>query len=167
MSVEELQVDDQPVKDLEEQEPTPGGLLLTELVLTVFRTNAGLLAAGDRLMADQHMSVAESQVLAAIALGSRPLSIPEIAESMGMTRLAAHSTVGRLVVAGFVTSRPNDDAVGGSMVELTDSGREVYGKHRQRRTVWFNSLAECYPLEQLEQVIGALADLGARMETVA
>jgi DNA-binding IclR family transcriptional regulator len=38
------------------------------------------------------------QVLGAIALAQRPLTVPQIARRMGLTRQSVHTTVHRLVV---------------------------------------------------------------------
>src|SRR5262249_55389630 len=78
---------------------TPEGELATEVILNTFRVNGLLLAAGDELTAAAGLTAARWQVLGALALAERPLTVPQIARRMGLTRQSVHATVGRLVAA--------------------------------------------------------------------
>ena len=81
--------------------------LLTDIMLMVFRINGRLLDGGDRLGAALNLTSARWQVLGAISLSSGPVTVPGIAEMMGMTRQGAQKQVNKLEEDGFIEKRAN------------------------------------------------------------
>src|SRR5947207_3121813 len=102
---------------------TPEGEKATEVILSVFRANGLLLAAGDLLAAGHGLTSARWQVLGAIALAQRPLTVPQIARRMGLTRQSVHTTVNRLVADGMVELIANADHRRSQLARLTELGR--------------------------------------------
>src|SRR6266545_3407065 len=113
----------------------------THVILSTFRANGLLLAAGDRLTADLGLTSARWQVLGAIALADRPLTVPQIARRMGLTRQSVHATVNRLVRDGLAELAPNTDHRRSQLVCLTKGGRAKYSAIDRRQAVWVNRLA--------------------------
>jgi len=105
---------------------TPKGKAATKLILSTFRANGLLLDAGDLLSADEGLTSARWQVLGAIAVAGRPLTVPQIARRMGLTRQSVHATVNRLVHDGFLELLPNADHRRSPLVRLTTSGSAKY-----------------------------------------
>src|ERR671919_2118381 len=101
------------------RERTPTGETATEVILSIFRANGLLLAAGDLLVADEGLTSARWQVLGAIALAEGPLTVPQIARRMGLTRQSVHATVNRLVADGLLELAPNADHRRSQLVRLT------------------------------------------------
>src|SRR5215469_9229126 len=66
---------------------TAEGDAATAVVLELFRVNGLLLTAGNRLAAREGLTAARWQVLGAVALVGRPLTVPQIARRMGLTEL--------------------------------------------------------------------------------
>src|ERR687897_1744563 len=108
------------------QERTPAGEAATEVILSTFRANGLLVASGDLLSADEGLTSARWQVLGAIALAERPLTVPQIARRMGLTRQSVHASVNRLVRDGLLQLRPNADHRRSQLVGLTEEGRSTY-----------------------------------------
>src|SRR5215475_8634613 len=79
-----------------EQVHTPEGEAATDVVLALFRANDLVLAAGHRLAEREGLTAARWQVLGAVALAGRPLTVPQIARRMGLTRQAVQATVNQL-----------------------------------------------------------------------
>src|SRR5918999_5456821 len=102
---------------------TPDGEAATEVILLTFRANGLLLRSGDVLAAEEELTSARWQVLGAIALAQGPLTVPQIARRMGLTRQSVHATVERLARDGAVELIPNDDHRRSRLVRLTESGR--------------------------------------------
>jgi len=75
---------------------TAEGEAATEVVLETFHVNGLLLAAGSRLAARERLTAARWQVLGAVVLAGRPLTVPQIARRMGLTRQAVQASVNRL-----------------------------------------------------------------------
>ena len=76
--------------------------ILTDLVLAVFRLNGAMINWGDDFSASAGLSSARWQMLGAIALAERPLSAPQIAERMGVTRQGAQKQLNLLAEAGLI-----------------------------------------------------------------
>jgi DNA-binding MarR family transcriptional regulator len=143
---------------------TPTGEAATKLILSTFWANGLLLGAGDRLSADEGLTSARWQVLGAIVLAERPLTVPQIARRMGLTRQSVHATVNRLVRDGFLELAPNADHRRSPLVGLTTSGRAKYEAIDARQAVWVNRLARGIGRSDLETAHSVLVGLCRRLE---
>src|SRR5919197_5533333 len=125
----------------EETAWTAKGRAGTEVVLRIFRANGLLLAAGNLLAADEGLTSARWQVLGAIALARRPLTVPQIARRMGLSRQSVHGTVDRLARDGLVELAPNADHRRSRLVRLTARGERSYAALGERQAEWVSRLA--------------------------
>jgi DNA-binding MarR family transcriptional regulator len=141
------------------------GDVATSVILSTFRLNGLLLEAGDRLSADHGLTSARWQVLGAIALSDRPLTVPQIARRMGLTRQSVHATVDRLVGGGLIELIPNDDHARSPLVRLTASGEAAYRALDRDQTAWVGELARGIPRTDLERALTVLEELVRRLET--
>jgi DNA-binding MarR family transcriptional regulator len=146
------------------QERTPSGEAATEVILSIFRANGLLLASGDLLSASEGLTSARWQVVGAIALAEGPLTVPQIARRMGITRQSVHATVKRLVADGLVDLAPNVDHLRSQLVRLTELGERSYAALDGRQAEWVNGLARGIGRERLETTARVLAELCARLE---
>jgi DNA-binding MarR family transcriptional regulator len=103
--------------------------------------NGLLLAAGNLLTGDQGLTSARWQVLGAIALAQRPLTVPQIARRVGLTRRAICGTVGRLVRDGLLALAPNADHRRSPLVCLSEPGRATHAAIDRRQAAWVKRLA--------------------------
>jgi DNA-binding MarR family transcriptional regulator len=147
-----------------DQGRTRQGESATQVILSIFRTNGLLLAAGDLLTADQGLTSARWQVLGAIALAGQPLTVPQIARRMGLTRQSVHATIRRLVNDGLVELRPNSDHRRSQLVNLTQRGLTGYSAADRRQARWVNRLAEGIGRSDLETTVRVLDELVRRLE---
>jgi DNA-binding MarR family transcriptional regulator len=143
---------------------TPEGDTATHVILSTFRVNGLLLAAGDLLAADDGLTSARWQVLGAIALAERPLTVPQIARRMGLTRQSVHATVKRLIHDGLLELGPNADHRRSQLVSLTELGGVKYAAVDRRQTVWANQLAAGMDRSDLEATARVLDELCRRLE---
>lgn len=146
------------------QRRTPAGEAATEVILSIFRTNGLLLASGDLLSASEGLTSARWQVMGAIALSERPLTVPQIARRMGITRQSVHATVKRLVSDGLVELAPNADHRRSQLVRLTELGRGRYDALDRRQAEWANRLARGIGRAEFDTAARVLAELSARLE---
>jgi DNA-binding MarR family transcriptional regulator len=147
-----------------EEKRSTEGTAATQVILSAFRTNGLLLAAGDRLAADQGLTSARWQVLGAIALEDRPLTVPQIARRMGLTRQSVHVTVTRLVQDALIELVSNVDHRRSQLVSLTRAGREAYAAIDARQVEWVNRLANGLSRSDLDTAARVLQELGRRLE---
>jgi DNA-binding MarR family transcriptional regulator len=143
---------------------TAEGEAATEVILACFRANGLLLAAGDVLAADHGLTSARWQVVGAIALADRPLTVPQIGRRMGLTRQSVHATVDRLVSDGLVELVPNEDHRRSHLVRLTELGSEKFRAMQRLQATWVNGLARGLSVGDLETTGRVLGELCRRLE---
>ena len=143
---------------------TAEGDAATALVLEIFRVNGLLLAAGNRLAAREGLTAARWQVLGAVALAARPLTVPQIARRMGLTRQAVQESVNRLLADALIEARDNLDHRRSPLIGLTEPGRHKYAAVDQRQTHWINELSTGLSITDLTAAARALRELGGRVE---
>jgi DNA-binding MarR family transcriptional regulator len=145
-------------------ERTTRGEAATGVILATFRTNGLLLEAGDRLSAPHGLTSARWQVLGAIALSDRPLTVPQVARRMGITRQSVHVTVDRLVRDGLVELVPNDDHRRSQLVRLTELGRDRYEALDGDQGAWVDDLTNGISRSDLDTARRVLVELARRLE---
>jgi DNA-binding MarR family transcriptional regulator len=143
---------------------TPEGDAATQVILATFRANGVLLAAGEAIAREEGLTAARWQVLGALALEGRPLTVPQIARRMGLTRQSVHATVDRLLDAGLVERVANADHRRSQLVRPTTAGERTYEAVSARQARWVDALADGLGRRQLETTATVLAALSARLE---
>ncbi len=145
--------------------PTPAAALLTEIMLTIFRVNGRLLEKGDQLVEPLNLSSARWQVLGAVALAGQPLSAPQIAEAMGITRQGAQKQLNKLALDGFFEQSLNPRHQRSPLYALTELGSRAFAEAMALEAVWADSLVEGGSLEALNQTLQTLNGLYERLNT--
>jgi DNA-binding MarR family transcriptional regulator len=135
----------------------------TRLILATFRANGLLLAAGDDLAGEEGLTSARWQVLGAIALAERPLTVPQIARRMGLTRQSVHVSVKHLVDGGLLAYAPNEDHRRSPLVRLTEQGRAAYAAIDRRQAAWVSRLAAGIGRADLDSAARVLDELCHRL----
>jgi DNA-binding MarR family transcriptional regulator len=143
---------------------TAEGDAATAVVLEIFRVNGLVLADGNRLAAAEGLSAARWQVLGAVALAGRPLTVPQIARRMGLTRQAVQVSVNRLLAEALVEARDNLDHQRSPLIGLTELGSQKYTAVDQRQARWINHLAAGLKITDLAVAAHTLRELGDRLE---
>lgn len=146
---------------------TAEGDVATDVVLETFRVNGLLVAAGNRLAAAEGLTAALWQVLGPVALAGRPLTVPQIARRMGLTRQAVQASVNRLRSEGLVETRENLDHRRSPLIRLTPLGRQKYEALDRRQICWINELSAGLKLADLTAAARLLRDLSDRLEMTA
>jgi DNA-binding MarR family transcriptional regulator len=146
---------------------TDEGSAATEVVLRTFRANGLFLAAGDLLAAGEGLTSARWQVLGAVALAGRRLTVPQIARRMGLTRQSVQASVNRLLGDGLVEAGENPDHRRSPLIRLTERGSARYAAVQRRQVGWINELAAGLEVSELSTTARVLQELGNRLETIA
>ena len=143
---------------------TPAGDTATEVILSTFRANGLLLAAGDLLAAEHGLTSARWQVIGAISEAQRPLTVPQIARRMGLARQSVHTTVNRLVTDGLVDLVANTDHRRSQLVRLTERGRAAVRALDAKQAAWINQLVAGLRSADLSVTARVLGELCARLD---
>lgn len=144
----------------------PPTALLTGIILGVFRLNARLLEQGDRLVAPLGLTSARWQVLGAIALAGEPLTAPQIAAAMGITRQGALKQIKLAIAAGLVVPIENPRHERSPLHALTPQGTLAYDAAMALQRQWVRTLARGLPADDLQAAQRILAALEAGLTEV-
>lgn len=136
---------------------------LTEIMLLIFRLNARLLEQGDRLVAPLRLSSARWQVLGAVAIAAQPLSAPQIAEALDITRQGAQKQLNRMLAEGLLELLPNPRHERSPLYALTTAGQRAYGDATRLHMRWVETLGEGINCDELDGVLPLLQKLYARL----
>jgi DNA-binding MarR family transcriptional regulator len=140
------------------------GAIFSELVLEVFRLNGRLLAAGDTITRDLGVTSARWQVLGALDIANRPLTVPQIARSMGVTRQGVQRIADLLADQGLVEMVDNPDHQRAKLLRLTSRGRAILDRIMQRQRTWAARIARAADAAELRTTLSVLRTLRGRLE---
>jgi DNA-binding MarR family transcriptional regulator len=141
---------------------TKAGGAFTELILETFRFNGRLLTAGDSLTRPFKLSSARWQVLGAIV--EKPLSVAQIARSMGVARQSVQRLADNLEKTGIVEYAPNPDHGRAKLVRPTDEGYRVVKALTQRQVRWANEIASSARSGEIASALSLMRKLRLRLE---
>jgi DNA-binding MarR family transcriptional regulator len=137
--------------------------ILTEIILSTFRVNSLLLEKGDELVAPLDLTSARWQVLGAIEMAEHPLSCPQIARTMGITRQGAQKQLDLALKEGLVATAPNPRHERSPLYQLTTSGKSRIAKATQLQSAWANALSKGITGAELNTTLEVLHSLEARL----
>src|SRR5918992_5253283 len=144
---------------------TPEGDAVTEVILRTFRANGRFLAAGDLLAGQDGLTSARWQVLGALALSDRALTVPQIARRMGLTRQSVQSSINRLRNDGLIEAERNPDHRRSPLIRLTALGTATYERLHRRQVKWANALADGLDVLELATAARVLDQLSNRLNS--
>ncbi|ALJ38856.1 MarR family transcriptional regulator [Azospirillum brasilense] len=136
---------------------------LADIMVLVFRLNGRLLEQGDRLVEGLNLTSARWQVLGALALADRPLTAPQIAEAMGITRQGAQKQLNLLMDEGLLDRRPNPSHERSPLYRLTATGKRTFAEADRRCGLWAADLGEALSEDALHTTETVLGELLARL----
>ena len=140
---------------------------VTRLMLQVFRAEAAMTAAVDRLVADLNLTRARWQVLGALdALGGQATQ-SRIGRAMGLARQSVRRTCQDLEGAGLIATAPNPAHRRARLMVFTEPGRAAFAQARRRQAEWSDRLADGLPLQAFPLAQATLDALIGRLETDA
>lgn len=142
----------------------PKEKVLAEIMLRVFRLNGRLLEQGDRLVAGLNLTSARWQVLGALALANHPLTAPQIADAMGITRQGAQKQLNRLLCEGLLERSRNPSHERSSLYVLTAAGAHAFAEADRRCDLWTADVAATIPEDRLHAVRAALDEILIRLD---
>ncbi len=144
---------------------TPGGKLVGEAAVLVFRANGLLLGIGDELAAPSGLTSARWQVLGVIDHG--PATQSEVARIMGLTRQSVRETAAALQAEGLVESRDNPHHRRAKLMAITDAGRRRLREVEARQASWANRIAARLPRARLASLVAGMQQLAEALQADA
>lgn len=144
--------------------PTSKREALNALIDEIFQANGRLLNEGDRLTAEMGLTGARWQVMAALDLESRPLTVAQIARRMGLQRQSVQRLANILVEQGILQYHPNPEHKRARLVAFTGKGRESFTRMDAMQLEWANQVTPRFSAEELEQAAQLLKRLRECLE---
>ena len=130
--------------------------ILTDIMLAVFRVNGRLLEKGDQMVEPLELTSARWQVLGAVSLADKPLSAPQVAEAMGITRQGAQKQLNKLEEEGLLEQLPNPRHERSPLYELTKRGNQAFSAAMALQGSWADGLAAGLSLQDLKNTLQTL-----------
>ncbi|WP_109808373.1 MarR family winged helix-turn-helix transcriptional regulator [Sphingosinithalassobacter portus] len=140
---------------------------LTELILTMFRTNNATLAWGDRVVSPLGLTSARWQILGAIVQASRHQPVAWLARDLGANRQNVQRIVNDLQKEGLVSFQPNPHHKRAQLVVLTAKGQQTYEAAIRLYDPLVQALAQGLSAGDIRAAIGVLSTLRTRLEAPA
>jgi DNA-binding MarR family transcriptional regulator len=141
---------------------TEAGALLTEVILTTFRLNAGLLEVAKELASNGGITAAWWQVLGGVL--DQPRTVAAIGRRMGMTRQGVQRVADLLVANHLAEYRPNPAHRRAKLLACTEAG---YWSIRQISFVahpFANRIGAQVATEELRNALTTMRHLVALLE---
>lgn len=139
------------------------GEALNALIDELFQLNGRLLAAADALSATHGLTGARWQVMAALKLEQRPLTVAQIARRMGLQRQSVQRLSDILVEQGVLAYHANPDHKRAKLVDFTPMGREIFDQASTTQISWANTITADFSSEELSAAAGVLRKLKDRL----
>lgn len=133
--------------------------LLNELIEELFRSNGTILAEADRLSAGHGLTGARWQVLGALQLEQRALTVAQIARRMGLQRQSVQRLADILVSQGLLAYHPNPEHKRAKLVDFSARGREVFAQMETIQQRWADGITGHFSREELLQARAVLQRL--------
>jgi DNA-binding MarR family transcriptional regulator len=130
--------------------------VLTEIMLAVFRVNGRLLEKGDQLVAPLGLTSARWQVLGAVTRAGKPITAPQVAEAMGMTRQGAQKQLNKMGKEGFFEIRSNPRHARSPLYAPTLKANKTIDETMALNALWANALAANLALADIKNTLQIL-----------
>jgi DNA-binding MarR family transcriptional regulator len=137
---------------------------VTALILETFRLNGRLLVAGDALVRNLGLTSARWQVLGAVATAPLPLSVAQIARSMGLTRQGVQRLANDMESDGLLRFTVNPHHRRAKLVVMTPRGQTAYSAAMKRQVPWAQALAQGLTAQQIAGATVVMKQLRRRLE---
>lgn len=137
---------------------------LTKVILAVFRLNGILTEWGDRFVSSEGLTSTRWRILGAVALAQKPLTAPQIAHTMGLTRQGVRKQLNVLMECGLIRVLDNPLHKRSHLYNLTESGRSLFDKIEECWQFQAEKMAKKHNTKELEIVVNVLNSLSAMPE---
>jgi len=144
---------------------TSEGTLMTEIILEIFKLNGLLVLEGDQLTKELKLTSARWKILGALAGADQPMTVPDIAKTMGQTRQAVQRLVNEMQEDGLLETQINPYHKRAKLQVLTEKGKASFEFIQSKQAPWVNAIAEQFTPSDLRKVSFVLTQLINTLES--
>lgn len=139
------------------------GEIFTQLTLEIFKLSGILNSEGDELTKEFGMTSSRWKILGAVEISQSPLTVPQIARSMGQSRQAVQRLVDVMVKDGLLNLVNNPHHKRAKYVELTPTAENIYLKLYQKQIPWADQCAADLTVEELEIALSVVKKISQNL----
>ncbi|MBP6562349.1 MAG: winged helix-turn-helix transcriptional regulator [Neisseriaceae bacterium] len=136
-----------------------------DLIIEIFQLKTLLLDQGDALVAPIGLTSARWQVLGAISRSTTRMTVPMIAEAMGLSRQGVQKQVNQMLAEGVCQHLDNPLHARSDFIVLTDKGRASFAQAMSLSNIWVQSLTQGQSREEMMGALSVLKALHQRLVT--
>lgn len=140
------------------------GPLFTGVVLEIFKLGGLLINEGDRMTAEFGITSARWKILGSLALAGSPLTVPQIAKTMGQTRQAVQRLVDAMQRDGILEFNENPEHKRAKLISLSTKGQDIYAKLDTIQAEWAKESSDPLKLKELETALSVLKKMTTQFE---
>lgn len=141
-----------------------GNHVVTTLALSVLKTHAAIWRVGEVIASELGISAARWQVLASLARTNGPMTVPQLARDLDVTRQGAQKQVDQLALQGLVVLEDNPAHQRSSQVRLTSAGKRMNDRALRRWCRVATRMAKSYSVTQLREFDAMLRSMAAMLD---
>jgi DNA-binding MarR family transcriptional regulator len=135
---------------------------LTEIVLLVFRLEAGFMEAAERIARPAGLTAARWKVLGAVL--DQPRTVAEVGRVMGLARQSVQRLADILVEEGLAAYLDNPEHKSARLLSPTRQGRGAISHLAERQATWANQVSQGLSEKKLAACRDTLQELIAGVE---
>jgi len=144
------------------QKWTPGGELVTELVLKFLSLYGTIYSHGQKITRPTGQTPPRWQVLGAVE--ATPLTMSQVARRMGMTRQGVRRVARLLAEDKLISFEENPDHATASRIVITQKGIETLTAIHSIQIKWANEIAKHISKNNLERMNEGLATFATALK---
>jgi len=140
------------------------GIQFLDLVRSVFRLNALLVAEGDNMSEELGLTSARWKVIGVVALSTNGMTVPAIGRALGQSRQAVQRVSDVIARDGLIEFKPNPKHKKSVLVHLTEAGKRAYNSLRDVQDPWAVENTRDFASEDLETTLQLIQRLIQTLE---
>ncbi|MBU2710724.1 MarR family winged helix-turn-helix transcriptional regulator [Zooshikella harenae] len=135
---------------------TKKGPVFTEIALEIFKLGGLLVNEGDLMGSPYGITSARWKIMGAIVRAGKPLTVPQIAKTMGLTRQAVQRLVDVMYADGVLAFQTNPEHKRAKLIKLSEVGEEIYGKLDKKQVDWAQTCSIHLTKQELDTTLSVL-----------
>lgn len=136
---------------------------LNNIVVKVFQLKTLLMERGDQLVNPYGLTSTQWQILGAISLSAKPITVPQIAEFMGITRQGVQKQINQLIAEKMCQPHINPKHLRSPQYVLTAKGNEIFEQIMAISNNWMLALSENIQFDDLAATLRVLTALAEKL----
>ncbi|MCP3852209.1 MAG: MarR family transcriptional regulator [Gammaproteobacteria bacterium] len=129
------------------------GEMFTQLTLAIFKLSGMLNNEGDELTKEFGLTSSRWKILGAAEMSEIPLTVPQIARTMGQSRQAVQRLVDVMTKDGLLKLLDNPNHKRAKYVELTPEAKTIFYQLFEKQIPWAEHCSEGLSHKELETTL--------------